>query len=156
MVNIGDNAPAVKLKLTDKDRINEEFDLADAYKQGKTVLYFFPAAFTGVCTESACQLRNDLDEFAKLDAHIYSVSVDMPFTHKKFVELNDLNYPVLSDFNKEAINAFDIVDNSFAGFRGVSKRSLFLIDDGIIKYKWVAESPGNFPPFDELKKVLES
>jgi len=155
MVEIGQNAPSVILKLTDEEKTNEKFELNNAYSKGTTVLYFFPAAYTGVCTKSSCELRNDIHEFAKLDAHIFGVSTDSPFTQKKFISDNELNYPLLSDWNKSAIKAFDIEDNDFAGgLVGVSKRSLFVIKEGKIAFKWVADSPGNYPPFDEMKKVL--
>ena len=156
MVEIGDQAPTAKLWKTAPEGADREFDLANAYKEGTTVLYFFPAAFTGVCTESSCQLRDDIEEFSQLNAKLYGVSVDLPFSQQKFMELNNLNYPLLSDFNKELINAFDIVDNNFVGFKGVAKRSLFGIKDGKIVFKWVADAPGNYPPFDELKSKLQA
>ncbi len=156
MVEINDPAPTAKLWKTTSDGFDREFDLKDAYDEGITVLYFFPAAFTGVCTESNCQLRDDMDEFAALDAKLFGVSVDLPFSQQKFHELNNLNYPLLSDFNKVLIEGFGIVDNNFAGFKGVAKRSLFGVKDGKVIYKWVAESPGNFPPFDELKETIKA
>ncbi len=155
MVEVGQDAPSVKVKLTDKEKINEDFELRTAYNKGSTVLYFFPAAFTGVCTQTSCALRDDIEEFSKLKTQIFGISVDMPFTHKKFITDNNLNYPVLSDWNKQAINAFKIKDENFAGgLTGVAKRALFLIKESKIIYKWVADSPGNYPPFDELKAKL--
>ncbi|RMG27351.1 MAG: peroxiredoxin [Methanobacteriota archaeon] len=157
MVEINDPAPSAKLWKTTSEGFDRDFDLKDAYADGITVLYFFPAAFTGVCTESNCQLRDDLGEFAELNAKLFGVSVDLPFSQQKFHELNNLNYPLLSDFNKTLIESFDIVDNDFAGFfKGVAKRSLFAVKDGKIIFKWVAESPGNYPPFDELKETIKA
>ncbi len=155
MVAIGDPAPKAILWKTAPSGTEKQFDLGKSYETGVTVLYFFPAAFTGVCTESNCQLRDDFEEFETLNAKLFGVSVDLPFSQAKFMELNNLNYPLLSDFNKELITAFDIVDNDFVGFKGVAKRSLFAIKDGKIIFKWVADSPGNFPPFEELKAKLK-
>ncbi|MHA2171230.1 MAG: redoxin domain-containing protein [Candidatus Kariarchaeaceae archaeon] len=155
MVNIGDMAPPVNMKFSSQDVVNQSFNLQEAYDRGTTILYFFPAAFTGVCTKSSCEIRDKLSDFTSINTQIYGVSTDMSFTLKKFIEENSLNYPVLSDWNKEAINAFGIVDNNFAGgLTGVSKRSLFLVKDGRIAYVWVAETPGNYPPFDEVKALL--
>ena len=67
---------------------------------------------------------------------------------------NELNYPLLSDFNKELISKFGIVDDDFVGFKGVAKRSLFLVKDKKIAYKWVADVPTDYPPFDDLKEAL--
>lgn len=156
MVNINDPAPSSVVWKTSESGFDKEFDLETAYKKGVTVLYFFPGAFTGVCTETNCQLRDDIAEFSKMDAQLFGISVDLPFSQKKFHELNNLNYPLLSDFNKELIESFGIVDNNFVGFRGVAKRSLFAIKDGKIIFKWVAESPGNYPPFDELKEKIKT
>ena len=155
MVELGQEAPKAQVKLTDNERINEVFNLEEAYSQGHTLLYFFPASFTGVCTKSSCELRDDISLFNKLGVNVFSISVDMPFTQKVFIKQNEINYPVLSDWNKEAIQQFDIVDDDFAGsLKGVSKRALFLIKDKKIAYKWVAESPGEYPHFDEVKSLL--
>ncbi|MDH5404263.1 MAG: redoxin domain-containing protein [Candidatus Heimdallarchaeota archaeon] len=157
MVEIGDTAPNAKVKLSDIDNVNIDFELNQAYEKGKTVLYFFPAAFTGVCSSSSCSIRDDISDFKELGANIYGISVDLPFSQKVFIKTNELNYPVLSDWNKEAITGFGIVDENFANFfRGIAKRSLFVIDENKITYKWVADNPGVFPPFDELKSHLKS
>ena len=155
MVIVGDQAPDISLRLTDAQEVNKDFSLNIAYTKGLTILYFFPAAFTGVCTKSSCELRDDIKDFENLDAQLYGISVDSPFVHKKFHMENNLNYPLLSDWNKNAIKAFKVEDNDFArGLEGFSKRSLFAIKDNKIVYKWVAESPGNYPPFSELKEIL--
>ena len=66
-----------------------------------------------------------------------------------------LTYPLLSDWNKEGIQAFQIEDNNFGrGLVGFAKRSLFVIKDKVITYKWVAENPGEYPPFSDLKGIL--
>lgn len=155
MVSVGEKAPEVTLRLTDTEHVNKDFNLKEAYGKGTTVLYFFPAAFTGVCTKSSCELRDSIKEFQELHAQLYGVSVDSPFVHKKFHNENNLTYPLLSDWNKKAISAFKIEDNNFAnGLVGFSKRSIFAIKNNIIIYKWIADSPGNYPPFSELKEKL--
>ena len=154
MVNIGDTAPSAIGRQTFQDDVNSEFHLDEAYEKGMTILYFFPAAFTGVCTRSSCELRDDLAEFSELGAKIYGISTDMPFSHNVFAEMNNINYPLLSDWNKDIIEAYGIRDDNFGGMRGVAKRSLFLINDKKIVFKWIGEHPGKYPPFDELKQQL--
>ena len=75
----------------------------------------------------------------------------------KFKEVNNINFPLLSDFNKEAITAYDVRNESFgAGFKGVAKRASFVIDkDGIVRFAEVLPNPGDYPNFDAIKKTLE-
>ena len=155
MVELGDTAPTAAVWRTNPDgEAEKQFELKNAYADGATVLYFFPAAFTGVCTSSSCDLRDQFKDFAELNAKLFGVSVDLPFSQGVFMKQNELNYPLLSDFNKELIEKFGVMDENFVGFKGAAKRSLFLIKDGKIAFKWVANVPSDYPPFDELKSVL--
>ncbi len=158
MVDISDPAPNARVKRVNvaKGVVNEDFELNNAYSEGIVVLYFFPAAFTGVCTKSTCALQDDLADFNSLDAHLYAISVDGPFTLKAFAEQHNLTYDLLSDFNKEAIQAFDIAYDDFLGLHLVAKRSLFAIKEGKITYKWVTDNAGDYPPFSELKEHLKA
>ena len=155
MVEIGDTAPSAMIWKTNPDgEAERQFDLNSAYSNGTTVLYFFPGAFTGVCTNSTCDLRDQFKDFEELKAQLFGVSVDLPFSQGVFMKQNELNYPLLSDFNKELISKFGIVDDDFVGFKGVAKRSLFLVKDKKIAFKWVADVPTDYPTFDDLKEAL--
>ena len=155
MVNIGEKIPFTNVRYQFEDKMNVKFEMAESFQHGRNLIYFFPAAFTGVCTASSCQLRNDIKEFEQLNANLFGISTDSPFVLREFAKSNELNYPLLSDWNREAIDSFGVRDDLFAGgLRGFAKRSLFLIEDGVIKFKWVAENPGNYPPFDEVIKML--
>lgn len=85
-----------------------------------------------------------------------AISVDSPFTLKKFKEENNLNFPVLSDFNKSVSQAYGAFYEEFVlGLKGVSKRSAFLIDEnGKIQYQEILENAGNLPNFEALEQVL--
>src|SRR5436305_2051937 len=90
------------------------------------VLAFFPAAFTSTCTAEMCTFRDSLARFNDLDAQVYGISVDMPFTLKVFGEQNGLTFPLLSDANREAIRAFDVVWPKLAGVvNDVATRAVF-------------------------------
>ena len=156
MVDIGDPAPNVILKTGNGSELNKDFELASAYEKGTVVLYFFPLAFTGTCTESNCNIRDDMEEFAQLDAHIYSISVDSPFVLNEFAKVNNLTYPILSDFNREASAAFGAQYEELGGLRKVAKRSLFVVKNGKVTYKWITDVAGDYPPFDELKEHLKT
>ncbi|HXB13685.1 MAG TPA: redoxin domain-containing protein, partial [Bacteroidia bacterium] len=118
---------------------------------------FFPAAFTSVCTKEMCQTRDELSYFNGLNAQMFGVSVDMPFTLAKYKEANQLNFPILSDFNKEAITAYGCkYDSWIMGLKGVAKRASFVIDkEGVIRFAQILENASDYPDFDGIKKTLE-
>jgi peroxiredoxin len=115
-------------------------------------------AFTSVCTEELCAMRDGISEYNKLDANILAVSVDSPFTLDKFKEDQKLNFPLLSDFNKEASQAYGAYYDEFVfGLKGVSKRSAFVIDkEGTIRYAEVLDNAGELPNFTAIKETLSS
>jgi peroxiredoxin len=125
----------------------------------KTVLAFFPGAFTGVCTKEMCALRDSLSKLNDLNAQVVAISVDSPFANKGFATANNLTFPILSDYAREAIKQYDIVLNNFSGLSGytAAKRSVFVLDkDGIVRYSWVSEDPGKEPPYDDVLKAVSS
>ena len=152
-VNIGDTAPDFKLYSSEK----KEVSLSD-YKGKNVVLLFFPLAFTGVCTKELCTMRDNIADYDGLDAQVLAVSVDSLFTLEKFKAEQGLNFPLLSDFNKSASEAYDSLYGDFVlGMKGVSKRSAFVIDKkGTVKYAEVLDSAGDLPNFEAVKKALAS
>ena len=150
-LSVGDIAPVFTLKDTDKNDVN----LSD-YSGQNVVLLFFPLAFTGVCTEELCYMRDNLSKYSNLSAQVLAISVDSPFTLGKFKEENKLSYPLLSDFNKEVSPAYGAFYETFAlGLKGVSKRAVFIVDSGgKIHYSEVLENAGNLPNFTALEEAL--
>jgi len=76
-----------------------------------------------------------------------------------FPYFTDLNFPLLSDFNKTAIRAYDTIYEEFPAFglKGVAKRSAYVIDkEGIVKYAEICDSPGDEPNYDAMKETLSS
>ncbi|MGH7506334.1 MAG: redoxin domain-containing protein, partial [Longimicrobiales bacterium] len=116
------------------------------------VLLFFPLAFSSVCTEEMCAVADDYDAYRDLGAKLAAISVDSPYTNVKFAEACSVPFPILSDFNKEAIRAYGVMRENLGGLKGVSERAVFVIDgDGRIAYAWQGEHPGVMPPFDAVK-----
>ncbi|MEM7101560.1 MAG: redoxin domain-containing protein [Bacteroidota bacterium] len=150
-VQKGDTAPGFTLYNTQK----EEVSLSD-YEGKNVVLLFFPLAFTGVCTKELCSMRDDIASYQNLDAEIVAVSVDTLFTLGKFKEEQNLNFPLLSDFNKDISAAYGALYEEFVlGMKGVSKRSAFVIDkSGVVQYAEVLESAGDLPNFAAVKETL--
>ena len=147
----GDQAPDFKLYASDKSEVS----LSD-FKGKNVVLLFFPQSFTGVCTAELCSTRDDIAFYQGLDAQILAISVDSIFTLGKFKEEQRLNFPLLSDFNKETSRAYGaIYEDWILGMKGVSKRSAFVIDkNGVIQYAEVLESAGDLPNFAAVKETL--
>jgi glutaredoxin-dependent peroxiredoxin len=152
-LKVGDVAPDFKLFSTDK----KEVALSD-FAGKKVLILFFPFAFTGVCTDELCSIRDNKAMYDGIDAEILSISVDSPFTLAKFKEIQGYNFSLLSDFNKEVSTAYEAIYDTFAlGTKGVSKRSAFVIDGaGKIQYAEVLENAGELPNFDAINEVLKS
>ena len=147
----GSRAPAFKLYNTDRKEISSD-DLA-----GKTiVLHFFPAAFTGVCTEQVCSSRDDLSFYNDLGAVVIGISVDMPFSLKAFKEKHNINFELLSDFNKRMIHEYDMYHCNFiCDLKGVAKRGVVVIDkNGTIAYSEETTTTGTQVNFTALKEAL--
>jgi glutaredoxin-dependent peroxiredoxin len=153
-VRVGDKAPDFTLVDGDKKpRSLSEF------LGKKTVLAFFPGAFTGVCTKEMCTFRDSMSRFNEMSAQVVGISVDAPFSNKAFATQNSLQFPILSDYGRSAVKAYGIVLDNFAGLTGyaAAKRSVFVLDNGgIIRYAWVSDNPGVEPNYDEISKTLSS
>jgi peroxiredoxin len=149
---IGQKAPNFKLADTEKkERTLGEF-------RGKNVvLFFFPMDWTGTCTKEMCAIEEDYKSYVQLNAVTIGISVDTLFAHKRFSEDYHLGHILLlSDFNKEAINAYGVVHHDFAwGYKDVAKRATFVIDkDGVLRFIEILPSLGDFPNLDAIKKAL--
>jgi peroxiredoxin len=151
MIQTGQQAPDFRLFDTDK----KEVALED-FKGKNVLLLFFPLAFTSVCTAELCSVRDNFKMYEQLDVQPLGISVDSLFTLGKFREEQNLNFPLLSDFNKEISRAYGSLYESFGfGMKGVSKRSAFLIDgQGVVQYAEVLENAGEQPDFSAIQGKL--
>lgn len=150
-IEVGQKAPLFTLNDTDKKAVS----LAD-FKGKNVVVLFFPLAFTGTCTAELCATRDDIANYNAANAQVLAISVDSLFTLGKFKGEQNLNFPLLSDFNKEASAAYGALYEEFVlGMKGVSKRSAFVIDkEGVVRYAEVLEDAGKQPDFIAIKEVL--
>lgn len=152
-ISIGQQAPGFSLYNTEKKKITLE-----DYKGQNLLLLFFPLAFTSVCTAELCSVRDNMAAYNKSSAEVLGISVDSVFTLARFREEQQLNFPLLSDFNKEASSAYGALYEQF-GFdmKGVSKRAAFVIDkEGKIAYAEVLENAGEIPDFEAINQTLAS
>jgi peroxiredoxin len=149
-VDVGSKAP--DFTLTNQDR--QPVKLSE--QRGKpVVLAFFPAAFSSVCTKELCTFRDAMARLNSAKAQVYGVSVDTFFTLKAFQDAQGYNFPLLSDFNKEAIKDYGVFNEDMIGLKGIAKRAVFVIDkDGIVRHREVLDDARNEPNYDAVFKTL--
>jgi peroxiredoxin len=152
-VQVGQEAPNFTLKNTDM----QDVTLSALRGQKNVVLLFVPLAFTGVCTNELCSVRDNLNNYTSLNAEVFGISVDSPFAQKQWKEKEQLNFTLLSDFNREAVKAYGVQYDRLLSFEGVAKRSAFVIDkEGKVRYAEVMEDARNLPNFDKIRETLQS
>ena len=123
----------------------------------KTVLAFFPGAFTGVCDREMCSFRDSMGRLSELGAQVVGISVNDPFANKGFAEAYKLQFPLLSDYTRETVKKYNVFHENFAGLQGytAAKRAIFILDSsGTVRYKWISEDPGKEPNYEEIKSRL--
>jgi len=148
-VEIGQKLP--EFQLHDQDRKQRSMN---EFLGKKTIVAFFPGAFTGPCTKEMCTFR---DSTQTLPGQVVAISVNDPFTNKAFAEAHQLQFPILSDYSRDTIKKLNIFHNDFAGLKGytAAKRSVFILDkNGVVRYKWVSEDPTKEPNYEEIKSTL--
>ena len=153
MVRKGDKAPGFTLPRKPGEMVDVGADIG----KHKVVLLFMPFAYSGVCSAEMCHMRDHFSDFSKLDAKVYGITVDSPFVTDKWRQDENIPFPILSDFNKEVASQYGVLHEQLKIFRGVAKRSAFVIDtDGNVVYSWVTEDPSQQVKFDEIAAAVTS
>jgi peroxiredoxin len=158
-LKVNDNAPDFTLKgfANPESTQLEEFNLAKYRGQKNVVLLFFPLVYTPVCTTEMCGIRDTISQYNDLKAQVIGVSVDNPFAQKAWAKENKLNFPLISDFNKSVSSAYGALYEDLIGFKGVSKRSAFVIDKtGKVRYAAVNEDAKQLPDFAAIQTALKA
>jgi peroxiredoxin len=152
-LQIGDIAPSFSLYSSDKELVQ-----LSELKGRNVVLLFFPLAFTSTCTRQLCATRDELEVFNGLNADVFGISVDSLHSLAKYRETYQLNFPLLSDFNKETVQAYDVMYEQFGyNMRGVGKRAAFVLDgNGLVRYAEVLENAGNIPDYEAIKNAIRT
>jgi glutaredoxin-dependent peroxiredoxin len=150
--DVGSKAPDFTLPNQDRQPVT----LREETAQAPVVLAFFPAAFSSVCTKELCTFRDQLGPLNHLaKARVIGISVDTPFALKAFANAEKLRFPLLSDFNKDTIRAYDVVNPDMIGLKGIAKRAVFVIDrEGTVRYKEVLDDARNEPNYEKLNGAL--
>lgn len=154
-ISTGTKAPDFTLKTKTAEGL-QDVCLSDNFGKKKTVLLFFPFAFTSVCVEEMCSVSAGLSAYTELNAAVYGISVDSPFAQEQMAKADNLQFPLLSDFNKEVATAYDVLFPELIGFKGVAKRSAFVVDEsGTIVYSESSDDPKQMPNFEAIKAALK-
>ncbi len=151
-VEIGMSAP--DFTLVDQDR--QPVTLSQRLGSGPTLLAFFPGAFSNTCTKELCTLRDSMALLNGLGAQIFGISTDTFFALKGWADQQQFGFPLLSDYNKEAIRAYGVVNPDMIGLKDIAKRSVFVIDrKGTVRYREVLDDARNEPDYDRLRAALK-
>ena len=130
-MQVGDKAPEV-LGINEK---GEEIRLSD-YKGKKIVLYFYPKDMTSGCTAQACNLGDNYSELRKAGYEVIGVSVDNEKSHQKFIEKNNLPFPLIADTDKKLVEQFGVWgEKSMYGrkYMGTFRTTFIINEEGVIE-----------------------
>jgi glutaredoxin-dependent peroxiredoxin len=149
-VEVGSKAPDFTLPNQDNQPVT-----LGSFAGQNVVLAFFPAAFSSVCTKELCHFRDRLSELNAVNARVFGISTDTHHALKAFAEQQGLNFPLLSDFNKEVIAAYGVLNPDMRGLKGIARRAVFVIDgQGVVRHQEVTEHPGLEPDYRTIDTVL--
>jgi len=153
-ISVGSRAPDFTLKSKQASGL-VDVKLSDNFGKKNTVLLFFPAAFTSVCTKEMCELSAGMNGYSALNANVLAISVDTPFSQEAWAQKEKINIPLVSDLNKEVIKKYDVVFPMLAGVGDTAARAAFVIDkSGVVQYSEQTPTPKDLPNFDKVKETL--
>ncbi len=151
-VDVGSKAPYFTLTSQDRQPVS-----LSQLRGRPVVLAFFPAAFSSVCQKELCTFRDSLARLNAANAQVFGISVDTFFTLKAFHDQQQLTFPLLSDFNKQAIRDYGVYNEDMIGLKGIAKRAVFVVDkDGVVRHREVLEDARNEPNYDKVFETLKS
>jgi len=153
-IKVGSKAPDFTLKSKNATGL-VDVKLSANFGKKNTVLLFFPAAFTGVCTAEMCDISSGMSAYAKLNADVIALSVDTPFSQEAWAKQEKITITLASDLNKEVTKSYDVLFPALAGIGDTSARAAFVIDkNGVVQYAEQTPSPKELPNFEAVKSTL--
>ena len=143
------NQQAPDFTLTDQD--GKERKLSEF--RGKNILLaFYPFDFSPVCTIEFGCFEQDLSELNDLNVQVIGISVDSKYSHKEFSQKLGLNFPLLSDFNRDVCKLYGTLKKE-----GFSERAYFIIDkNGIVRFKYFMPTPKDRLENEQLIKNIKT
>jgi len=153
-LTVGSKAPDFTLKSKQASGL-VDLKLSNNFGKKNTVLLFFPAAFTSVCTKEMCDITAGLGAYAGLNADVIAISVDTPFSQEAWAQKEKITIPLASDLNKEVTRKYDVLFPMLAGVGDTAARAAFVVDkEGVIQYSEQTPTPKDLPNFDKVKETL--
>ncbi len=153
-LTVGTRAPDFTLKSKTSEGL-VDVTLSANFGKKKTVLLFFPLAYTSVCTAELCDVTGGLSAYAELGAEVIAISVDSPFAQEAWAQQNKIKLTLVSDLNKTVTKAYDVLFPGLAGIGDTSARAAFVIGlDGVISYAEQTPTPKDLPNFEAIKAAL--
>ena len=153
-IKVGSKAPDFTLKSKNATGL-VDVKLSNNFGKKNTVLLFFPAAFTGVCTQELCSISGGLNSYSDLNADVVAISVDTPFAQEAWAQKEKITVTLASDLNKEVTKSYDVLFPMLAGVGDTSARAAFVIDKaGVVQYSEQTPTPKDLPNFDAVKAAL--
>ncbi|PYJ01945.1 MAG: peroxiredoxin [Verrucomicrobia bacterium] len=153
-IPVGSKAPDFTVKSKQAAGL-VDVKLSNNFGKKNTVLLFFPAAFTSVCTQEMCDLTAGLNGYASLNADVVGISVDTPFAQEAWAQKEKIGITLASDLNKEVIKKYDVVFPMLAGVGDTAARAAFVIDkNGVVQYSEQTPTPKDLPNFNKVKEAL--
>lgn len=155
-IKVGSKAPDFNLKSKNATGL-VDVKLSENLGRKNTVLLFFPAAFTSVCTSEMCSVSAGLGQYSNLNAAVIGISVDTPFAQEAWAKQEKIGITLASDLNKNVIKAYDVVFPNLAGIGDTAARAAFVIDkEGVIKYAEQTPTPKDVPDFSAIQTALSA
>ncbi len=149
-VDVGSKAPDFTLMNQDRQPVT-----LGQLRGRPVVLAFFPAAFSSVCEKELCTFRDSIGRLNQAGAQVLGISTDTFFALKAFQDQQKLNFPLLSDYNKEVIRQYGVYNEDMIGLKGIAKRAVFVIDrEGTVRHRQVLEDARNEPDYQQVFDAL--
>jgi len=153
-IPVGSKAPDFTLKSKQSSGL-VDIKLSNNFGKKNTVVLFFPAAFTGVCTQEMCDLTAGLPNYSALNADVIAISVDTPFAQEAWAQREKITLTLASDLNKETTKKYDVLFPMLAGVGDTAARAAFVIDkNGVVQYSEQTPTPKDLPNFEKVKATL--
>jgi peroxiredoxin len=153
-IPVGSKAPDFTLKSKQPAGL-VDVKLSDNFGKKNTVVLFFPAAFTSVCTTEMCDVTKGLNAYQNLNADVIAISVDSPFAQEAWAQKEKIGLTLCSDLNKTVTKAYDVVFPNLVGVGDTAARAAFVIDkSGVVQYSEQTPTPKDLPNFNAVKETL--
>lgn len=100
-------------------------------------------------------MRDNISSLQNENTQVVAITVDSPFALDAWAAKEGYTFPLLSDFNKEVSASYGSLYETLLGFRGVAKRSAFVVDKkGTVQYAWITEDASKLPELDPIRECL--